>query len=228
MLNLLDDGLRGDAVQAGPVASLARLLAVDAAWAAVEGHLHGVLYRLSPAHESCVGVGGTPDADNGRSRERGQVHVAGVHRHHDAEVAHEDELLPERGEMAVDADALWVLLAPLAKVVLLLLAPSEEVDADVGVAFDELFDHLVHQLRWIGLALVGRKGGYADTQGTVVLHVGRQQCYVALAVAEDAAEVHLYGVAQLGEHVDVVLSCCTSCLWLVAVMRRRPLRCLLM
>ena len=76
MFNSLNDGFGFYQVHAGKVAPSAAAVAVDAAWTAVEVGLYGILSLLLPAHEAGQGMGGTPDADYGNARQRGQVHIA--------------------------------------------------------------------------------------------------------------------------------------------------------
>ena len=55
------------AVKASIVASQARLVAIDAARTAREVCLYGMRDVLVPSHKTCVGMGGSPDADHGGS-----------------------------------------------------------------------------------------------------------------------------------------------------------------
>ena len=64
----LHDLLRRDVLHARIVAPGARLVAVDAARAAGQVYLHGVVGGLVPAHEACRGVCGSPHADHRCSR----------------------------------------------------------------------------------------------------------------------------------------------------------------
>ena len=99
-LNLFKDGFGFDVVQTGVVLSHARFFAVDAARAAGQVGLYGVVGVLSEAHEAGIGVCGSPDADDGNADEGGEVHVGGVHREHKVEVAHDDEFLVESFQLS--------------------------------------------------------------------------------------------------------------------------------
>ena len=75
-IDFLNDGRWLNLIKAGIVTAMTLLLSEDAARAAVKIQLDGILLLLSPAHEACIGMGGTPDADYGNARQRGQVHIA--------------------------------------------------------------------------------------------------------------------------------------------------------
>ena len=99
-MNLFKDGFWFDVVQTGVVLSHARFFAVDAARAAGQVGLYGVVGVLSEAHETGIGVRSSPDADDGNADEGGEVHVGGVHREHKVEVAHDDEFLVESFQLS--------------------------------------------------------------------------------------------------------------------------------
>ena len=103
-----------------------------------------------------------PNADHRNAYQRREVHIGGVHREHDVEVAHEDEFLVHRLKMLTDEDAGGEFLAPFREVLVLLLASSKEEDARVGMLEGQLTNDLVHQWSGVDLPLVGRKGCNAD------------------------------------------------------------------
>ena len=85
--------LRRHRRQTSEIPKLARLVAVDGAGTAWEGHVDDVVGALPPTEETGVRVGGSPDADDRTCHEGCEVHVAGVHGYHLVEMRHEDELL---------------------------------------------------------------------------------------------------------------------------------------
>ena len=149
---VVDDGLGRDVAEAVVVAVSAPLLPKDAARSAFKVELYDVVGRLSVTKESGKRVCGTPDADDGRRRERCNMHVSGVHREHDVEVTHENELLLHGLEMTANEDALWVAFDPFSKELILLLTSPKKEDARLGESADGLFDGLLHEMWRIGLA----------------------------------------------------------------------------
>ena len=69
-VDFLNDRFGFDIVQTGVVAAHAGFLTEDATRAAGQVYLQGVGRGLSPAHETGIGVGSSPDADYGNACER--------------------------------------------------------------------------------------------------------------------------------------------------------------
>ena len=201
------DGFGLYLLHAGIVAVYAGLVAVDAARTAVHVELHGVVLALPPAHEAGVGMGGAPDAHHRGGYERSQVHVGRVHRNHHIEHAHQRELLAESLDHGRCHGAAGSLLGDVVELFGLRLSASEEEYAVVGVLLGEQGDHLLHQSQWIYLALMGCKGRYAYPALVLglVAYPLRTVCRRRFAVGIEGGEVGLDGIAQLGEHIGVVL-----------------------
>ena len=97
---LFHNQLWRDILHAGKVATHARLVAIDAAWAARHIELYGIVGTLMPAHETGVWMGGSPDTYHWGIDQRCQMHVAAVHTDHQAEMTHQDEFVGNAVELA--------------------------------------------------------------------------------------------------------------------------------
>ncbi len=97
--------LGGNVIKTSIVAALAGLVAEDTAGAAVKIHLNGILSGLVETEESCQRMSGSPDADHRSGRQRGQMHIGGVHGKHHIEMAHEYQFLVHRFTMLADIHA---------------------------------------------------------------------------------------------------------------------------
>ena len=152
-------------------------------------------------------MGGSPYADHWCSCERCQMHIRGVHRYHNVEMTHQDQFLVQGLRQFAHMHTGWMLFTPFCKVPLFLFATSKEEDACLGVFLHELFYHLMHQARWICLPLMCSKRCYAYPLLIVLLdtYLLWQHVQVAAFLWEDALELNLHWIAQLGKDVNIVL-----------------------
>ena len=99
-------------MEAAEVAVATRALAECGAGLAGQTGTECVVARLAESVESEVGVGGTPDADDGDAECGGEVHVGGVHGDHEGEVAYDVKFFAE-GVLPSDVNDVWMLSCEL-------------------------------------------------------------------------------------------------------------------
>ena len=205
---MLHDDLGSNTMHTGIVATTACLLSVDAAWAAVEGYLDGILRTLVPAHETSERMGGSPDAHHRGGDKGGKVHICRIHREHHLQMAHQDKLLPDGFQTGCHMDTLRVFRTPLGEDLVLTFALAEKEQSCLRMLLRQLGDHLFHQLQRVYLPLVFRKGSDTDVEWRAErgeLRVVWQQTQVTTTLWEDGVEVQLYGETQTLQHVSIVL-----------------------
>ena len=99
-------------------------------------------------------MGGTPNADDRRGDERCQVHIGGIHRQHEVELANKQQFLFQTVESARDIGALRIFRGPLVELHFFGFSTAEKEDLQVVSLAEQLNDAL-HALQRIDFSDVG-------------------------------------------------------------------------
>lgn len=195
------------AVEAGIVATEARLVAEDGAGAAREVCLYGVFGFLPEAHETRVWMGSPPHAYHGRGNERGEVHVCRIHTYHYVEVRHEHEFFLQSMQQSWHHGATLEARGNGVELLFFLCSAAEKEEACRRVARGKAFYHFFHEVYRICLARVGgkRRDTYPLLEALLFAHGFGQQSQAGLCGCEECGEVVFYGIAELREHVGIIL-----------------------
>ena len=203
-------------IQTSIVASHTWFIAIDAARAAWQVNLHGILAVLVPSHETCVRMGCAPYADHWCVHQGRQVHVGTVHAYHDVEMAHENKFLGETVQLGGGIDHFWVFLCPFVHDGCLCISATKEENAAVWISVDKFLDNFLHLFRRIDFSLVCGKGGdtypwgslvawLVDNSVLILKDMWREDAQVTPFFREDGSEVEIDRVTQLGKYICIVL-----------------------
>ena len=155
------NGERSDSCHAGVVAFTTLFVAVNGAGATVQVLLYNLAAVWLQSGEAGKGVGGSPYRDDRSAHKRTEVHICRVHAQHGIEMSHhlhfDGKSFTFAGErMNRGAE----FCSPLSASVLLLAFSAKEPHVDSTL--DEAFEHLLHKVCRVNLALMSGKWGYAD------------------------------------------------------------------
>lgn len=202
--DFVGNGLRGDACEAVVIAAVAGFVAEYGAWAACHGELHGVGVLLLPSLESAVGVGSAPDAYDGRSDNRGEVHVGGVHRQHHVEMTEQCEFKREAMALVGERRDAGICLRPTAEDGTFVVATAEEEYFD-SAGVGECLHYFFHQLGWVNFSLVLGEGCNSHPFLSLRLRCGDrcERGRIGFAVAEKRFEMLLHGESESVEYLAV-------------------------
>ena len=112
-------------------------------------------------------------------------------------MTHQYQFLFDVFHVTADMQTDRILVAPFDKILFFRLTTAKEENTKIGHTCYQLLYHLLHQLRGIGLSLMGSKGSntYPALFGTFLVESLRQRAEVTTLCREDAVELDVYRIA---------------------------------